>query len=435
MPVPAECIALSDEIEELKQERNALQTELRSAAPDRKRGLVNQIKHLNSSIDAKNAALDACVAQYGGSQTDGSQPPIRRSVLAGTLTVRISPLHEPATGTTGGNMDLVVQRAVHLMLDFSPDGRVVTLLSGWPTVLFDDSGPFSPARLSLRVSLSNSLPGTIDPAGQVTLPMILHLDYEPNPILATRDQDVALMLTSNSGIGQRIWEQAPTVGLSASVSYATTTFLIWGRVSHTLQISLSGTVNPPPAPYPADETVWFDGALPDGARADADNEVSFVFDSVAGAGNSFLPIPPDYPSPAPGRVNGLLVHSSSPLKTGMSQHFFDGAGQTLTVGGGDRLFAYVYLLDLAELDEIMLQWNDGTWEHRAFWGADLVPFGVTGTVSRKRIGALPTAGVWTRLEVPAADIGLGGRTLNGMAFTVNTSGSFYCAWGRAGKLS
>ncbi len=82
----------------------------------------------------------------------------------------------------------------------------------------------------------------------------------------------------------------------------------------------------------------------------------------------------------------------------------------------------------------MLQWNDGTWKHSAFWGADIIPFGVTGTISRRRVGDLPPAGVWTRLEVLASDIGLEGRTINGMAFTLNTSARFDCYWSRAGKL-
>lgn len=78
--------------------------------------------------------------------------------------------------------------------------------------------------------------------------------------------------------------------------------------------------------------------------------------------------------------------------------------------------------------------SSGTTAHRAFWGADIIPYGVTGTVSRRRIGELPPAGVWTRLEVPAADVGLEARTLNGMAFTVNAREHFYCVWSRAGKL-
>ena len=50
-------------------------------------------------------------------------------------------------------------------------------------------------------------------------------------------------------------------------------------------------------------------------------------------------------------------------------------------------------------------------------GANLIPWGTDGTVSRRYMGALPAVGQWVRLEVPAAQVGLEGRTLNGMAFS------------------
>ena len=123
----------------------------------------------------------------------------------------------------------------------------------------------------------------------------------------------------------------------------------------------------------------------------------------------------------------------------MSQHYFEDAVQTLTVAARERLFAYIYVdtVSAASFNEIMLQWNDGSWEHRAFWGSDLIPFGVSGTNSRRRVADLPPAGVWTRLEVPAAAVGLEGRTISGMAFTVSTGhamGLVSCVWARAGKL-
>ena len=82
---------------------------------------------------------------------------------------------------------------------------------------------------------------------------------------------------------------------------------------------------------------------------------------------------------------------------------------------------YVYL-DPANLPRtIMLQFrtlNPDSWEHRAYWGENLIPWGTDGTVSRKRMGDLPVAGEWVRLEVAAADVGIAGHELHGMAFTV-----------------
>ena len=48
------------------------------------------------------------------------------------------------------------------------------------------------------------------------------------------------------------------------------------------------------------------------------------------------------------------------------------------------------------------------------------------------MGALPPAGQWVRLEVPASLVGLEGRVLNGMAFTLVGGRA---NWDHAGKAS
>jgi hypothetical protein len=48
------------------------------------------------------------------------------------------------------------------------------------------------------------------------------------------------------------------------------------------------------------------------------------------------------------------------------------------------------------------------------------------------MGPLPIAGRWVRLKVPAAHVGLEGRTVKGMAFTLQGGTAF---WDRAGKLA
>src|SRR2546430_11414651 len=65
----------------------------------------------------------------------------------------------------------------------------------------------------------------------------------------------------------------------------------------------------------------------------------------------------------------------------------------------------------------MLHWNDGTWEHRAYWGANNIAYGTDGTASRLYMGPLPPAGQWNRLEIPATQLGLEGSTLTGMSFS------------------
>jgi hypothetical protein len=103
---------------------------------------------------------------------------------------------------------------------------------------------------------------------------------------------------------------------------------------------------------------------------------------------------------------------------GMGQHFFTGADPPLIVGDADTLFASVYLDPADPPDQIMLQWNDGTWEHRAYWGHNLLEWGQDGTPSRKKRGELPAVGEWVRLEVPVSEVGLaGGAKLHGWAFS------------------
>ena len=109
----------------------------------------------------------------------------------------------------------------------------------------------------------------------------------------------------------------------------------------------------------------------------------------------------------------------STAASGEHQHYFYNANQTMTVGSNDTLYAYVYLNPSNPPQEIMLQWNvGGSWEHRAYWGANDIGWGTDGTVSRQYMGALPATGGWIRLAVPASAVGLGGTTVSGMAFTL-----------------
>ncbi|MEW6304923.1 MAG: Ig-like domain-containing protein [Verrucomicrobiota bacterium] len=146
-------------------------------------------------------------------------------------------------------------------------------------------------------------------------------------------------------------------------------------------------------------TVWIDDVLPTGATPGASGGDAWTWVN----------------DPAP--YSGASAHQSAALP-GLHQHYFSGATATLAVNPGDTLFAYVYLDPANPPTEIMLQWNDGSWEHRAYWGANNIDWGINGTASRRFMGALPPPGQWTRLEVPASAVGLESRTLNGMAFTL-----------------
>jgi hypothetical protein len=83
--------------------------------------------------------------------------------------------------------------------------------------------------------------------------------------------------------------------------------------------------------------------------------------------------------------------------------------------------------------EIMLQWNNGTWDQRAYWGEDRIPFGEANTASRRHLGPLPAAGEWVRLEVPAREVGINGPTdIAGWSFDQFGGGAVY--WDKSGVV-
>lgn len=113
-------------------------------------------------------------------------------------------------------------------------------------------------------------------------------------------------------------------------------------------------------------------------------------------------------------------------------YFFEGASQQLTINTGDTLFAYVYIDPVNTPSEIMLQWKNGSWSHRAYWGQTIINWGTDGTASSRRIGDLPPTGKWVRLEVPANVVGLEGSSINGFSVAL-TNGRI--AFDRAGKIA
>lgn len=118
--------------------------------------------------------------------------------------------------------------------------------------------------------------------------------------------------------------------------------------------------------------------------------------------------------------------------TGNQQCYFVNSDQPITVFKGDTLFAYVYIDPKNPPKEIMFQWNDGDWDQRAYWGEDKIAYGTNGK-TKHRIGDLPEAGKWARLEVPIAKVGLGeGAKINGWAFT-QFDGTVY--WDKAGMVT
>ena len=160
------------------------------------------------------------------------------------------------------------------------------------------------------------------------------------------------------------------------------------------------------------EFIWIDDALPDGAELRGDGMQWVAVDE------------------GPVRRGDRAMKRVS---NGNQQHFFVTGSTKMRVGEGDRLFAWVYLDPDNPPREVMLQWNSNgsdPWTHRAFWGEDLIAYGQTGTSERRRIGDLPPAGQWVRLEVAARVVGLHpGMVVHGMAFTQYDGVGYYDAVG------
>lgn len=165
----------------------------------------------------------------------------------------------------------------------------------------------------------------------------------------------------------------------------------------------------------AKDVAWVNGSVPAGGTLASDGGDAWTWVTTN-----------------PASLSGSPAHQSN-LAAGEHQHYFYGSTNTLAVGVGDKLYAYVYLDPANPPSEVMLQWNvNGSWEHRAYWGANSIGWGTDGTTSRQYMGTLPAAGGWVRLEVPASLVGLEGTTVNGMAFTLYGGRA---TWDQAGKVN
>jgi hypothetical protein len=106
------------------------------------------------------------------------------------------------------------------------------------------------------------------------------------------------------------------------------------------------------------------------------------------------------------------------------QHYFERALGVMRARTGDVFYAYVNLDSTYPPAEVMLQFQvlgangSYTWEHRAYWGANNINWGVNDTNSRRPMGDLPATGQWVRLEVPASVVGLEGRIVEGISFAL-----------------
>jgi RHS repeat-associated protein len=148
---------------------------------------------------------------------------------------------------------------------------------------------------------------------------------------------------------------------------------------------------------PSTDTVWMDDSLAETGAGWAGG--NWIWDTTK-------------------KASGTQSHTELP-KAGYHGNYFYGGSASLPLVAGERLFMYVLPNPCDPPREIMLEIFDGSnWNHRAYWGENLQQNGTDGTDSRRRMGDLPPLGVWTRLEIPAEQVGLAGSTVQGMAFGV-----------------
>ena len=118
---------------------------------------------------------------------------------------------------------------------------------------------------------------------------------------------------------------------------------------------------------------------------------------------------------------------------GLHTHQFQNATAGLAVGTNDSVLLYVYLDPCDPPREIMIALQAaGGWEHRAYWGEDLINAGTPGTPGRASMGSLPPSGQWVRLLVPASTVAVGGLTLTGINFEAY-GGNVW--WDHIGKVT
>ena len=116
--------------------------------------------------------------------------------------------------------------------------------------------------------------------------------------------------------------------------------------------------------------------------------------------------------------------------SGEHQHNFTGGTRTLNPFPGYYYVQYVYIPSNTVPRELMLQFHlangDNSWNHRAYWGNDMINWGTYQTASRKPMGPLPSLrNQWLMLVVGTDDLGTSSYTTNGMGYVLYDGGVYW----------
>ncbi|MCI0739672.1 MAG: PSD1 and planctomycete cytochrome C domain-containing protein [Gemmataceae bacterium] len=164
------------------------------------------------------------------------------------------------------------------------------------------------------------------------------------------------------------------------------------------------------------DVVWLDDAPPQGAKTGFQGEAGWQWVTA-----------PDHPVFSGRRA----VYRSG---SGVHNDFFTNADVQLEIEAGDKLFCYVWLDPTDPPKHLLLQFNDGSWDHRVYWGPeikDLAPktqgqAAGPANAGPFHAGPLPEKGEWVRLEVEAEKVALKpGAKLAGWAFGLIDGAAYF----------